>query len=261
MKKDIGARTVGLAILFLLLMSACLVPGISTAVPPSPASMTGVMVTETSMPPPATITPRPTRTATPPPEWVAAFARPILDSIASRSPDVVEDFSYPNRISGWQRTNIGTGTSSFQIKEGEFFVTNSGFTRGFNYGDFVLEIDGQIIQGTGNWSITFRNDSYRSVALQISDNGTGSFLKHLGGLDTSTEFSPDMSNPLSHLQIIAKDSCIGIYINAIPKYYECLNLPAYGSISFRVYPHPKEWTSIFTVAFDNLKIWDVSDLP
>jgi len=70
-----------------------------------------------------------------------------------------------------------------------------------------------------------------------------------------------MSNPLSHLQIIAKDSCIGIYINAIPKYYECLNLPAYGSISFRVYPHPKEWTSIFTVAFDNLKIWDVSDLP
>ena len=264
MKKDIGARTVGLAILFLLLMSACLVPGISTAVPPSPAIMTGVMVTETSMPPPATITPRPTFTPTPPPEWVTSFSQPILDAIANRPPDFQDDFH--DKSGGWQSEEWCGNRMEFT--DGEFVITDCRvFRYTTNYSDFVIEFDGRFYSGAADndsWGFAFRDTSLPgqlnfpggpSHSIIVFNNGHVEINMDTRNGTQHQEFreAAYLDTQANHLLLIGKGSRFAFFVNGSPLYFiEDSFLPS-GNFKFSA--------GNFAAAFDNFKIWDISDLP
>jgi hypothetical protein len=199
-----------------------------------------------------------TGTPTSSPQWVADFAQPILDIIATRPPDVAEDFSDSYHIREWYGSKSApVASSSIEFRDGELFVTNSSFGRNnLAYGDFVLEIDGRFVQGTGFWEVSFRDNQHTSALVLISHNGDVSL-----SVGQTTGFTTSTDNPLIHLLIIVHDTRIAIYVDDEMGYFEYPAIPTYGTIHFRVYPHPTEWKSVLTIAFDSLKIWDLSGVP
>ena len=118
-------------ILAALVVSFLLI-GCNPPLPQSPPTDTVLIPTQTLLPsltptssstpfPAVSPSPFPTRTATPLPEWVEAFAEPVLAAIAGRAPDVQEDFSEvgPN----WYLEDTNCPNQGCSLVEGALSVT------------------------------------------------------------------------------------------------------------------------------------------
>jgi hypothetical protein len=109
----------GLIVVFVLgIMIAPKIGGLFAS--PAPANTLSPTGTNTPSPTSTLIatptrTPRPTSTVTPLPSWVADFAQPILDAIANRLPNYMQDFSntssnWDGEIADWHFAEITNGT-------------------------------------------------------------------------------------------------------------------------------------------------------
>ena len=127
--------------------------------------------------------------------------------------------------------------------------------------DFVLEIDERFVEGSSsNWlQIAFRDivdnpEEFLGYEFQI--NHDGSFSVNWPPTNKTVEISSAMrpsESKSNHIMIIAKGSEFAFFANDQPLFYMTdTKIRQRGAISFRAYA---------IIAIDNLKIWDINDLP
>ena len=245
-----------------------------------------------------TKTPIPTSTATPLPTWVTGFVQPILSAIADKPPTYQDDFSNPN--SGWgsgrhtvQQTGWYSGEYGYQ--SGEYFIVadpaiahppdSNKVTCNIEGGypsptssDFVIEIEGRVVSGdNGVWQIHFRKSGQRiDAGGWVTASNYSIFRGTVGNITIVRNDNRNMTNlplqtnaevPLAHftdtdhLQIIAKGPQFAILLNGVPvTFTEDPNSQWFkkGILEMEVCNLGEE---SLRVQFDNLKIWDISDLP
>ena len=211
--------------------------------------------TITPTPPPTlSRTPRPTATATPAPAWVAEFAQPILDAIASRSPNVQEDFNTGS--GGWQADTSCGGRMKYL--DGEMLLTGCPARRpNIDYPDFVVEFDARYYPGVtsnSNWNLYFRDQGNANPHNDIEISYSGDVSLHFYSDDTAYNF-PSAANPgnqSNHILVIGKGSRIAIYLNNQPLFYYPNSIFRYGDFQF--------WVHSITLAVDNFRLWNIQDI-
>jgi hypothetical protein len=198
-----------------------------------------------------TSTPRPTATKTPQPAWVTDFARPILDTIASRSPSFQDDFGLGS--AGWQADDYCG--RRMQYVKGELVVTDCRLSNpNINYVDFVAEFDARFFAGAGRdseWAFHFR-DIGPSYEIRINYLGDVRLFFYEGN---DYDF-PGVANPgeqSNHVMVIAKGSRIAFYINSEPLTAVDISSLRYGDLRF--------FADGTILAIDNFKIWNINSLP
>jgi hypothetical protein len=236
-----------------------------------------------------TKTPRPTSTATPLPTWVTGFVQPILSAIADKPPIYQDDFSNPNSGWGYGKRTDGWYRGEYGYQDGEYFIVADPATThppdlnkvtcntisripSSAISDFVFEIEGRFVNGSnGIWQIHFRDQGAFSANFfnySVFRDTWG--IRLIRNENRNMTDLPDQSSaevPLAHftdtdyLQIIAKGPQFAILINGVPVIFT--NDPkSQGHESGKVY---MEICNLgddpLRVQFDNLKIWDISDLP
>lgn len=212
-----------------------------------------------TLPPTLTPTSRPTATATPLPTWVTDFAQPILDDIADRSPNFQDDFGLGS--AGWEATQ--NCAQPMKYENGELVIMDCAVRRpGIDYSDFVIEFDAHILPGEASnseWLFRFR-------ALNIPGAlGHSLWITYTGHvrLGLNVLWNPGNSDDLgrvantgdqpNHILIIGKGPEIAIYLNDQPLIYSSNSTLPYGDFEF---------FAIGTkLAIDNLKIWNIYNLP
>ena len=201
-----------------------------------------------------TSTPRPTAPATPAPAWVTDFAQPILAAIASRAPNVQEDFNTGS--GGWQVDASCGGRMKYL--DGEMLLTGCPARRpNIDYPDFVIEFDARFYPGVtsnSNWSLYFRDQGNANPHNDIEISYSGDVSLHFYKDDTSYNF-PSAANPgnqSNHIRAIGKGSRIAIYLNNQPLFYYPNSIFRYGDFQF--------WVHSTTLAVDNFRIWNIYDI-
>jgi Tol biopolymer transport system component len=189
-----------------------------------------------------------------------AFADPILAAIADREPDYADDFSDP--ASGWAFAEPhGKG----QYEAGKLVLDCSegcGPQAGPIFSDFVLEIDverAKTATKPAHAVVTFRaTEKFYGLAISPDGNfhleqlepGTGTAVTLIEG------FSPAINrdDSTNHIQVIVRDGGIAFYINAEPVgfVHDDAPLPS-GRVGVGLHGSGIAY-------FDNLKVWDISDL-
>jgi len=234
---------------------------LAPTVTPTPALILTVASTPT---PPATATARPTRTASPQPEWVTSFAQPILDAIASRPPDFQDDFDDESGL--WQVPH-GHGCGALQIsQDGELVLQNcSVYREKIDYPDMVAELDARFLPDTtadvADWGVHIRKvDFGHGYRLRIWYDGQ----VDLEGFERGDGQFPGAANSglqSNHLLLIAKGTRFAFYVNGQPFAYVEDDTNRWGTIMF-VLPAGIEYTfgNPVVVALDNFKLWDISDV-
>jgi len=220
------------------------------------------------------------------------FAQPILSAIASKPPVYQDDFGNPDsgwgsgrHIDGWFRSG------EYGYQNGEYFIVadpaiaqppnpdkiTCNAINGIptpNLSDFVLEIEGRFVSGAnGIWQIHFRRQggfdtkNVFNYSLFRKTGGDVSLLRNEKSNMTDLPGQSHAQLPLAHftdtdfLQIIARGSQFAVLLNGVP-------------LIFTNDPHPDGHDSgkVFMqicnggdepmrVQFDNLKIWDLSNIP
>ncbi|MGC1376255.1 MAG: hypothetical protein WA821_08535 [Anaerolineales bacterium] len=211
--------------------------------------------------PSATPSPRPTNTSTPQPQWVTDFAQPILNAIASRTPNFQDDFH--DKSGGWQREDW-CGITRMKYQDGQLVLTSCGAQRkNIDYPDFVAELDGRFLPGTkGNaeWAIFFRDNGGPAYFFGLHDTaGTVG----LWGFGNDFQSFPAAAVPgygTNHLLLIAKKSEFAFYVNGKPLRYLKDAKCRWGNIWFRTWGNSNAAAYPSIVAFDNFKLWDISDI-
>jgi len=199
-----------------------------------------------------TSTPRPTSTQTPQPAWVTDFAQPILDVIAKRTPIFQDDFH--DKSGGWQADDW-CGRRMEYVQE-ELVVTNCRLSNPhINYSDFVAEFDAHYFIGASSgssWSFKFRNTEGPNYSLAITSGGDVQVsFEQEGNYDFQGLANSGIQS--NHAMVIAKGSKIAIFINGEALFSAEVNLIRYGDLSF--------FADDTVLAIDNLKIWNIYDLP
>lgn len=207
-----------------------------------------------------TLTPDPTSTTAPVPVWVADFAEPILSAIANQTPKIDDDFS--DNTGGWQCPSWRQD-AKLDLIDGELVFGNACVATRSNmaFTDFVLEIDERFLQGSSsNWlRIDFRDivenpEDHLSYQLQINHNG--SFSLNWPPTHKTVEITfgkTPLESKTNRILIIVKGSRIAFFVDGEPLYYLTdTTISQRGRIKFTAYA---------MIALDNLKIWDISDLP
>jgi len=231
----------------------------------TPSATHTVTPTETIMPSVTpTQTPHPTATATHPPAWVTNFADPVLAAIADRPPDFQDNFD--NNSSGWRHLETNPCGQRIKIVEGELVFTDCrGNHANTAYSDFVLELDARFLPETKSnqaaWYVQFRDGIY-----YLSVNMYGLIYFVTDGkerIDLEIPISAKSGPATNHLLLIAKGSQIAFYFNGAPFYYT--NGASYTTQKGIVIgcwgESPTNLSRPCVVAFDNFKIWNISDLP
>jgi hypothetical protein len=219
----------------------------------------------------ARATPMPQLTGTAllsPAEQARAFAQPILAFVADRPPDFEDDFSQSS--SGWPIGSSDEGEWGYQ--DGTYFISSTQLPRQHccdawpepvpQFSDFVLEVDvGEVSGEKGHWNVIFRDGRGHYGVEFYPDDGSFKMFKWLPSIHTNLVDDVYVSNfnrETNHLQIIAQGPQIAVYLNEEPLWFlydESLNT---GKIMLRT----KTLTNTpFRAHFDNLKVWDISDLP
>lgn len=275
------------------LLSGCnSFPGLFATITPTITATSTPTSTPTTVP---TKTSIPTPTATPLPAWVTGFVQPILSAIADKPLMYQDDFSDPNSGWGYGKRTGGWYRGEYGYQDGEYFIIadpaiahspdSNKVTCNIEGGypsptstDFVIEIEGRVIgDGNGVWSINFRKlgqrlegggwdnfinySVYRGVNRYITivrnDNRNMTDLPD----QLNIEVSPAQLTDTDHLQIIAKGPKFAILLNGVPvTFAEDSNSQWFkqGILEMEICNFGEE---PLRVQFDNLKIWDISDLP
>ena len=210
--------------------------------------------------------------ATLPPAWVTEFAQPILDAIASRPPDFQDDFY--DKSGGWH-LECCCGAWRMKYVDGELVLTvgiTPGTTEGDNwcgvyrhnidYTNFVAELDGRFLPGgveDSRWQIAFRSSGRAANHRFGLNTGGGVDIEMFNGPGQGFPLVDRPRNQANHLLLIAKGSKFAFYANGQPLYHAESTYCPYGDLFLRVY-NPNLSLGDTVVAFDNFKIWDISDL-
>jgi hypothetical protein len=226
----------------------------------------------------ATPVPQPTATPTPCPsvaDQARAFAEPILTAIADRPPDYKDDFEDPS--SGWRVESGESGEIGYQ--DGEYLIIANPHPDypqeccGCYYNsppgdpwfsDFVLEVDLRIVSGDSeHWDVFFRRTDASTYAAMFSLPRDLTLMKMVTELQEDTGLATHHGPPINggygtnHLQIIAKGSHMAVYANREPLWLVEDNAAERGQIVLGGCSHSD---TPLHIRYDNLKIWDISDL-
>lgn len=202
---------------------------------------------------PVTSTLRPTRTPTPQPDWITGFVDPILAAIAMQEPDFQDDFSAP--YGGWIKGDW-CADWRFKIADGEMVVSDCQVERDMWYPDFVIEMDARFLPGSSTdsdneWRYRFRRDYFfdfeynGQVEVGFEEPGSpGEYTRIEGAIRSGAN--------TNHVLIIVKDQEVALIVN---------DRPVYHGVMKPVWKNGRmEWSFGDTVAVDNFKIWDISDI-
>jgi hypothetical protein len=217
----------------------------------------------------------PTPAPVSPAEQVRAFAEPILAAIAEHPPDYADDFSDPG--SGWSLRQSTEGEAGYE--DGEYVaVAAPGYTSGGEssllpeFSDFVLEIDARFVSGDdGNWGLTLRRRwENQTVGYGVMFRFSGEVEINRRGVGekrwtTLTSIRKPFIKPgyeTNHLQIIAKGAQIALAVNG--EWATLVTDPGYTTQleegTIRLDAGNDGGGTPLRVQWDNLKIWDISDL-
>lgn len=204
---------------------------------------------------------QPTTTATPLPAWVTDFAQPILDAIAYQPPTFQDDFGLAS--AGWYSQDwCGR---RLEYLEGELVITScTGERPGLDFPDFVVELDGRFLPDTsdhGIWLIAFRDSSCPHCGFGVAYDGAVA-ITFTGDDDLWVADAALSGYQTNHIMLIAKEGKFAFFVNYQPLYYTEKPPLRWGGISLEVgeYGEPTAGEKGI-VAFDNLKIWNISSLP
>jgi hypothetical protein len=264
-KKQSGLDLLRWVVLLFVLITACTASPVETNVAPSVAPSTTPANTFTPSPTPtevSTLTPVPSITPTPQPEWVTNFAQPILDAIANRPPDFEDGFdkrSIAWKLAGW------CGDWRMRFEEEEMILTQCNAYVDHAYTDFVVEVDTHFTPADKAEDGPFLGIIFRMEG----DNGGYEYQVHYGGYVSCgrtggrTIFASQQSaNPgtqTNHLLVIAKGPEITLFLNGEPLAHFSDSSSARGNVGVFVKSNSSFWKA--EGAFDNYRIWDISDLP
>lgn len=191
------------------------------------------------------------------PAWVADFAEPILAAIADQKPDFQDDFS--TRAGGWKLEEWCATRGRLEIANGEMTVSECRVWREMWYPDFVAELDARFLPGAppdSYWSFWYRHrnvipsDSH-GYTFRIDGDVRAGFAETEGDIDLQGAALP--GTDVNHVLVIAKGQAFALYINGRPVFYQ-LREPIWPNGGMRMNIED-------AVAFDNFKVWDISDLP
>ncbi|MBN1937914.1 MAG: protein kinase [Anaerolineae bacterium] len=226
--------------------------------------------------PPATATPtaQPTNTPTPSPADLArAFAEPILAAIANRTPDYEDEFDDPT--SGWP-TGATAGEDEWGYQEGAYAISSRGCI-GVNlnqeryFSDFVLEVKGKFVSGDwGAWHVLFRDSPgtiawpylihygvgfYPNGGFRVWEHNDGEQINLMDEFGQATNFSQGFAT--NRLTLVVRGTRIAVYTNGEPAWIAEDTSSDQGKIQLGVCSSD---ASLLKVHFDDLKLWDISDL-
>jgi hypothetical protein len=235
---------------------------------PTPTASPTVAPTPTSPPTASpTITPsptnRPTRTPTPQPAWVTDFAEPILAAIGGRTPDFQDDFSM--RAGGWIQEYCLAPAGRWKYVDGEMVVSDCGISLKVWYTDFVAEMDARFLPGSSTdpnnqWTYHYRfvDSSDVGSPYWFAFKYSGHVEVGIQEIDRTWEYTGLLDAARSglsvnHVLVIVKDETVALFVNDQPTYYNNTLPPRWKNGGMN-------WSVGDTVAFDNLKIWDISGI-
>jgi len=218
----------------------------------------------------ATIPPTPTSDAA---DYARAFAEPILAAIANRPPDYEDDFSNPG--SGWYTHQDERGAIGYT--DGKYFVRSTLVDNAFGdwggpvFSDFVLEVEAQFVSGEeGNWFIVLRDwrepnppqPGFYHIGRYLHEDSLF-FSTHKGAQDTNSFFQrvPHIVKPddkVTRVMAIFKGNQLAFYANGRPVGLVTDDTYSRGAIGLAAGTARDDIP--LEVHFDNLKVWDISDL-
>jgi photosystem II stability/assembly factor-like uncharacterized protein len=197
-----------------------------------------------------------------------AFAEPILQAIADRKPDFADDFSTAEK--GW----VSEGDPNLEqiaIENGRLRITVGGLRRlthvinpAVHFNNFVLMVDAITeIQGTNDSPIVAWRGGQHTFVLWTSQyswetrycGGTNCDPNYASGLDEGITVGKVMQ-----VMIVARGSAFALYLNGNPlAYVDDPTRPPGTLITLTAFSGSESRATV--IAFDNFKIWDISDLP
>jgi hypothetical protein len=210
--------------------------------------------TPTPLPPTATLpppSPRPTITSTPAPEWVTNFAEPILTEIASRPPDIEDNFGFDTgawKLATWQ------AEWRKSVKNGEMILTHaSAQHQGIKFHDYVVEVQARQVEA-GQHGIQFINTPWDSKNSGIYCKLT---VGHFGCSVEQPAFNKDVPfRPVNSFLIIVKGGQIAAYLNGQPFGY-------FEDDRYRLYRGSVPYVALNSSgvhAFSEFKVWNITKL-
>ena len=218
---------------------------------------------------------------TTPAEQARAFAEPILQAIAGSKPDYQDDFENP--ASGWD--TVGDDTSGETNYSGGRYALTLARSNGtlFNciaggdssdpspyYSDFVLELDTRLAYsgrradtyirfrespGQHNHEIMLRSDGgFVEMLRSVDDAWTSPLATAPGTINTGQDWN--------HIVIVARGPEIAVIANDNHiLYWRDDEYPDYGWSGSVLLGACHNETVGMQAEWDNLRIWDISNLP
>lgn len=233
--------------------------GFATATQERNPTITETKIGPTRTTSPATHTPQPTSTSTPAPAWITDFADPILADIASRPPDIEDNFT--SASSAWVlKGNIGNDWQK-EVIDGEMVITGWSVDRQINFHEYVLEIDARPVKSNMLADIYFDNGSAIGYKLRI-DYGSANVYDGNSSVPSLSKES-SFSSPV-HIRIIVKKSQMAFYINQEPLgYLENKNFylyrGPYTTIELSADRSLDNNEGEAVMAYSNFKVWNIAD--
>lgn len=261
---------------------ACGVVDVPSTLPP-PANLT-----ETSLPP--SVIPRKPRTATPtllplipspaadelPPSWVVDFSNPILAALSGQRPLIQDEFLnfdqgwfyfIPDSPKGPYYAHIQQEALLLQLpaenEKRDYWVYNPRLLRK----NFVLSFEIQFLESQPADGMRFQFDqtSDRNVAFDLSKNQAWQLAwgdPSDRGSTTGT-YNHSSPNPIRVLVIAHGEEC-AVHLDDAPLTYaancraEPFLRPSPWALTFHIIAEPGH---VASVAMDNLKFWDLDEIP
>lgn len=213
---------------------------------------------------------KPTRTATPEPEWVAQFAQPILNIIAVRAPDYTEDFSEASP--DWQqeikKCYVEPGRDC-EISDGVYKISSKILNEWavtqipcfLPFVNFAMSVDintGQL-SGENSADVAY-NHRGSEFDFEIKDRGRWSVRIHdpenqNAGLGQVTI---PLSQKIQKFLVIVHNNQIAFYLNDLPMAHADF-IPVKNDRNLTL----MAWSGGGTAKaeYDNVKIWVLDKVP
>jgi serine/threonine-protein kinase len=218
-------------------------------------------------------TPQPTIAPTPLPsagDKARTFAGSILAAIGDRSPDYVDDFGDPG--SGW--TLLKTSDVETKYQDGGYVIIASPDLSAYAdstampaFADFVIEVDGRFVSGdSGYWGISWQWGGAQVTGVLIPYLVGPVQMVHCENEDCASlgDIRSPVLNPVgeaNRLQVIVKGGEIAVAINGE---WQVLATDLYYTTEEGRRPRIEVYNSgasPLEVHWDNIKIWDITDIP